>query len=147
MKHTVEDFWRMIWENDVAVVVMLANVIEAGKVTRDLNLNFIFATKNLFWNFNFCLFRRSYFRFWQFGNKNLQNEKWQEKVYHYWPSEKEVPVNLGDFSITLRDVEVKKENTTRRIEVKNNESGNTKVVNQLHYTNWPDHGLRKIKKA
>ena len=33
MKHTVEDFWRMIWENDVAVVVMLANVIEAGKVT------------------------------------------------------------------------------------------------------------------
>ena len=32
MQHTIADFWRMIWENEVSVVVMLANVIEAGKV-------------------------------------------------------------------------------------------------------------------
>jgi protein tyrosine phosphatase len=34
MKVTVEHFWRMLWENNVSVVVMLANVIEAGKVRR-----------------------------------------------------------------------------------------------------------------
>lgn len=29
---TVVDFWRMIWQEDVRVICMMLNVIEAGKV-------------------------------------------------------------------------------------------------------------------
>jgi len=101
LKQTVEDFWRMIWENNCCVVIMLAKIIEAGK----------------------------------------------EKVFQYWPDEKEVPIIFGDFSITLRDIEIKKENTTRRIEIKLNTTNETKIISQLHYTNWPDHGVPKNSKT
>jgi protein tyrosine phosphatase len=26
------DFWRMVWENDASIIVMLANIIENGRV-------------------------------------------------------------------------------------------------------------------
>jgi len=28
----VDDFWRMVWQENVAVIVMVANVLENGKV-------------------------------------------------------------------------------------------------------------------
>jgi len=65
----------------------------------------------------------------------------KEKVSQYWPDEKETPIVFGEYSITLQDIEIKKENTTRRIELKHIQSNTIKKVVQLHYTAWPDHGV------
>ena len=31
MSHTVPDFWRLVWEQRVRVVVMITNIVEQGK--------------------------------------------------------------------------------------------------------------------
>jgi protein tyrosine phosphatase len=62
-------------------------------------------------------------------------------VFQYWPEEKGTPMNVGEFTITLTDIEIAKENTTRRLELTHNPSSETSIVNHIQYTNWPDHGV------
>ena len=53
METTTEDFWCMVWEQDVTTVVMLANLEENGKVSM------LRRKKMVFKQFNLTIFRLS----------------------------------------------------------------------------------------
>jgi protein tyrosine phosphatase len=68
-------------------------------------------------------------------------EKGVQKCAAYWPSE------LGDqsvwrnFEVTLLRARSNDAYTIRGLQVRNTETGEKRVVWQLHYTGWPDHGV------
>ncbi|XP_067677162.1 receptor-type tyrosine-protein phosphatase kappa-like isoform X4 [Haliotis asinina] len=93
-EQTVDDFWRMVWKLNSTKIVMVTNLVEAGKVKceRYWPLSSVEATT--------------------YGRMNVQCV--EEKVYETY---------------TLRTLAIWKEGTE------------TRVVNQFHFTKWPDHGV------
>ncbi|GAA6095936.1 tyrosine-protein phosphatase non-receptor type 22 [Tachysurus ichikawai] len=93
LPHTVLDFWRMLWEYNVQVIVMACREFEMGR----------------------------------------------KKCERYWP-ERLVDVFLCDpFTIHCESEENKGDYLIRSLKVTFKNSSRT--LKQLHYMNWPDHGV------
>ena len=67
-QETLNDFWRMIWQEDCSTIVMLTNLVEMGKVCFHLSLSaqnvidLIICSVTSFYKFHFFAFSYIYFR-------------------------------------------------------------------------------------
>ncbi|KAJ2743197.1 hypothetical protein GGI20_003924 [Coemansia sp. BCRC 34301] len=97
LKHSVGDFWRMVWEQQVRAVVMLANPVE----------------------------------------------KLQTKCAVYWPPKIGSEVSLGSGLTACLADERPLDGCLSVIvrKVRLAMGGEQRLVTQLHYTEWPDHGV------
>ncbi|CAM4678758.1 unnamed protein product [Leuciscus chuanchicus] len=93
LPNTVLDFWRMLWEYNVQVVVMACREFEMGR----------------------------------------------KKCERYWPESKEDVFMCEPFTIHYESDENKGEYLIRTLKVTCKQESRT--LKQLHYVNWPDHGV------
>ncbi|KAJ1937024.1 tyrosine protein phosphatase 1, partial [Linderina macrospora] len=93
LKHSVGDFWRMVWEQQTQAIVMLVKPTEDGR----------------------------------------------SKCEVYWPSATQ---KFGDITVSLeneRMMDARGDTLVRRFVV--SRLGESRSVVQLHYMEWPDHGV------
>ncbi|KAJ8265414.1 hypothetical protein COCON_G00145130 [Conger conger] len=93
LPHTVQDFWRMIWEYNVEVIVMACREFEMGR----------------------------------------------KKCERYWPEKMEEAFVCHPFTIHFESMESKGDYLTRVLKV--TYCNSSRSLWQLHYVNWPDHGV------
>ncbi|WKY04007.1 hypothetical protein Q1695_005187 [Nippostrongylus brasiliensis] len=93
---TLEEWWKMVDEQKVYLIVMLCKLVEMNKV----------------------------------------------KCERYWPEEIGQNLLFGHYEISLDGVDtfVDDEYLLRRLRMTNQKSGESRVIHQLHYKEWPDHG-------
>ncbi|KAK2885547.1 hypothetical protein QQF64_021058 [Cirrhinus molitorella] len=93
LPNSVLDFWRMLWEYNVQVIVMACREFEMGR----------------------------------------------KKCERYWPETKDDVFVCEPFTIYYESDENKGEYLTRTLKVTFKQVSRT--LKQLHYVNWPDHGV------
>jgi len=90
---TLSDFWRMVWESNVSVILMLTKEIETGK----------------------------------------------KKCEHYWP-DPDVPLEFDGLKVQCEGTPLETDELAER-EFRMSMDGKDRVVRQLQYLAWPDHGI------
>ncbi|KAG7519683.1 tyrosine-protein phosphatase non-receptor type 22-like [Solea senegalensis] len=93
LPHTLVDFFRMIWEYNIQVVVMVCREFEMGK----------------------------------------------KKSERYWPQKQEQPFVCDSFTVHCDSEENKGDYLVRMLRV--TYCNCSRTLKQLHYVNWPDHGV------
>ena len=111
MINTVNDFWCMIWENNVSVIVMLTNLEERGRVS------FIKYKLNVY-------------------NMSLL---YKVKCHQYWPVEGENIIEYGPLQVKFVEESSKDHQVIRTFIL--SEGGKEKALIQYHFTSWPDYGV------
>eukprot|EP00075_Anas_platyrhynchos_P012802 XP_027302055.1 receptor-type tyrosine-protein phosphatase kappa isoform X2 [Anas platyrhynchos] len=89
---TVVDFWQMVWQEKISVIVMLTGLVEQNKT----------------------------------------------KCEQYWPEQEQV---YGDFTVTLNNTRTTTGLITRIFCLQKAGCPLPRAVEQLHYQQWPDHGV------
>uniref|UniRef100_A0A8C9EDH2 protein-tyrosine-phosphatase n=1 Tax=Phocoena sinus TaxID=42100 RepID=A0A8C9EDH2_PHOSS len=112
MQETVKDFWRMIWQENSASIVMVTNLVEVGRHPAGHTV----------------------------GNATLSRSAspGMVKCVRYWPDDMEV---YGDIKVTLIETEPLAEYIIRTFTVQKKGYHEIRELRLFHFTSWPDHGV------
>ena len=70
-------------------------------------------------------------------------EKNKIKMNRFWPPQ-ESNFTISCFTIsTKKEKEIGKDLFLRKLEIKNLETNESRIIQQIHFTSWPDHGITK----
>lgn len=70
-------------------------------------------------------------------------EQGRVKCARYWPDNEGSSKTMGSYSVKLELARANDAYTMRRLQVSNNTTGEVRMICQLQYTTWPDHGVPK----
>ncbi|KAL2763701.1 receptor-type tyrosine-protein phosphatase T isoform 3 precursor [Daubentonia madagascariensis] len=112
MQETVKDFWRMIWQENSASIVMVTNLVEVGRHPAEHTV----------------------------GKATLGRaaSPGMVKCVRYWPDDTEV---YGDIKVTLIETEPLAEYVIRTFTVQKKGYHEIRELRLFHFTSWPDHGV------
>ncbi|XP_070104025.1 receptor-type tyrosine-protein phosphatase T isoform X16 [Equus caballus] len=112
MQETVKDFWRMIWQENSASIVMVTNLVEVGRHPAEHTV----------------------------GNATLGRaaSPGMVKCVRYWPDDTEV---YGDIKVTLIETDPLAEYVIRTFTVQKKGYHEIRELRLFHFTSWPDHGV------
>ncbi|XP_032694400.1 receptor-type tyrosine-protein phosphatase T isoform X2 [Lontra canadensis] len=112
MQETVKDFWRMIWQENSASIVMVTNLVEVGRLPAEHTV----------------------------GNATLGRaaSPGMVKCVRYWPDDTEV---YGDIKVSLIETEPLAEYVIRTFTVQKKGYHEIRELRLFHFTSWPDHGV------
>ncbi|XP_060238872.1 receptor-type tyrosine-protein phosphatase T isoform X5 [Meriones unguiculatus] len=112
MQETVKDFWRMIWQENSASIVMVTNLVEVGRHPAEHTV----------------------------GTATLGRaaSPGMVKCVRYWPDDTEV---YGDIKVTLIETEPLAEYVIRTFTVQKKGYHEIRELRLFHFTSWPDHGV------
>uniref|UniRef100_A0A8C9VJI2 protein-tyrosine-phosphatase n=1 Tax=Scleropages formosus TaxID=113540 RepID=A0A8C9VJI2_SCLFO len=113
MQETVIDFWRMVWQENTATIVMVTNLVEVGRVSPAHE-------------------RRND------TDPDADSLPCSVKCCKYWPDDTEI---YRDMKVTLIETQLLSEYVIRTFAVEKRGAHEIREIRQFHFTGWPDHGV------
>ena len=157
---SVPDFWRMVWEQGSATIVMLTNLEEKGRVRTPIRDNPSLHTYTTHFIPSHSQILSSHSKISSNGHGRLSlismrilGVTWDRlhvcdlyylvllklKCHKYWPEEKRGV--YGPIRVHVQEVLVLADYTTRTFSLQKEGSKEERIVTQFHFTSWPDHGV------
>uniref|UniRef100_A0AAQ4PJE8 protein-tyrosine-phosphatase n=1 Tax=Gasterosteus aculeatus aculeatus TaxID=481459 RepID=A0AAQ4PJE8_GASAC len=112
MQETAYDFWRMVWQENTAAIVMVTNLVEVGRVSSHRHTHSI--------------------------SQSASVRSPSVKCCKYWPDDTEI---YGDMKVTLIETQLLSEYVIRTFAVEKRGVAEIREIRQFHFTGWPDHGV------
>lgn len=122
---TTDDLWRMLWEHNSTIIVMLTKLKEMGRVSIETTTEFLVLHEEFIYTENYliCSFAL------------------QEKCHQYWPSDRSVRYQcfvvdpIAEYNMP--------QYILREFKVTDARDGSSRTVRQFQFTDWPEQGVPK----